>query len=173
MSTEPGGEAAVVETTTQAAPQAAVSSQETETNFEAEARKMGWVPEDEFKGDKKPAKFLSAEEYYRRGEEVIPIIRARNKDLEKKVEDLEATNKRMSAMFEKTIERERQKSAQEIANLKAERKVAIQAADAEQTEEIAAVLQYHPNLGLAWGEKMAALLHDAKVALASLEEREP
>ena len=41
------------------------------------------------------------------------------------------------------------------------------------TEEIAAVLQYHPNLGLAWGEKMAALLHDAKVALASLEEREP
>ena len=41
------------------------------------------------------------------------------------------------------------------------------------TEEIAAVLQHHPTLGLAWGEKMAALLHDAKAALASLEEREP
>lgn len=135
MSTEPGGEAAVVETTNQAAPEAALSSQD-EVNFETEARKMGWVPEDEFKGDKKPAKFLSAEEYYRRGEEVIPIIRARNKDLEKSVEELKETNKRMSAMFEKTIQRERENANRQIEALKAEKKTAIQAQDADRVEEI-------------------------------------
>lgn len=136
MTDTEGGEAAVVETTEKAAPEAAVSSQDTEVNFEAEARKMGWVPEEEFKGEKRPSKFLSAEEYYRRGEEVIPIIRARNKDLEKRLEEQDATIKNMSRMFEKTIERERAKAAQEIAALKTARKEAIKAADAERVDEI-------------------------------------
>lgn len=37
-------------------------------------------------------------------------------------------------------------------------------------EEIAAVLQHHPDLGTAWGEKIAELLYDAQATLARLED---
>lgn len=138
MSTEPGGEAAVVETANTPPAEAGFSSPETttEVDFEAEARKMGWVPEEEFKGDKKPAKFLSAEEYYRRGEEIIPLIRSQKKNLEKEVEELKETNKRMSAMFEKTLERERANARREIEALKAERKEALKAGDDAKADQI-------------------------------------
>lgn len=139
MTDTQGGEAAAVETTPQAAPEAASSSQE--VDFEAEARKMGWVPEAEFKGDHRPAKFLSAEEYYRRGEEVIPIIRARNKDLEKEIEGLKETNKRMSAMFEKTAARIKAEYEGKIDALKAEKRAAIREGDEARVEHIDAQIE--------------------------------
>ena len=136
MTTEPGGEAAELETT-KAAPEAAVLSQEPkERDWEAEAEVYGWVPKDQFKGD--PDKWRPAEEFVRRGEEILPIVRKQNEKLQAKLSEQDETIKNMSRMFEKTIERERQKAAQEIASLKAEKKEAIKEGNAERVEEIEA-----------------------------------
>ena len=50
-----------------------------ENNFEAEAREMGWVEQEKFKGAKE--KWVDAKEFYERGEHVFPIVKATNKRL--------------------------------------------------------------------------------------------
>lgn len=136
MTTEPGGEAAELETT-KAAPEAAVLSQEPkERDWEAEAEVYGWVPKDQFKGD--PEKWRPAEEFVRRGEEILPIVRKQNEKLQAKLSEQDETIKNMSRMFEKTLERERQKAEQTIAALKAEKKEAIKEGNAERVEQIEA-----------------------------------
>lgn len=47
---------------------------ETDPKVEARAREMGWRPKDSWKGD--PEKWRSAEEYVKRGEEMLPILQA-------------------------------------------------------------------------------------------------
>lgn len=47
--------------------------------IEENARLMGWVPENEFKGSKD--EWISAEEFIERGERVLPILRANNRRL--------------------------------------------------------------------------------------------
>lgn len=135
MTTEPGGEATEVVTTT-AAPEAAVSSQEKARDWEAEAEAFGWVPQDQFKGD--PEKWRPAEEFVRRGEEILPIVRKQNEKLSAKVTELEETNKRMSAMFEKTAARIKAEYEAKIVDLKAEKKEAIKEGDADRVEQIEA-----------------------------------
>lgn len=134
MTTEPGGEAAVVEKTTTAAPEAAVSSQA--RDWEAEAAAYGWVPQDQFKGD--PDKWRPAEEFVRRGEEILPIVRKQNEKLQAKLNEQDETIKRMSAMFEKTTARITAEYEGKIEALKAEKKAAIRAGDEAQVERIEA-----------------------------------
>ena len=136
MTTEPGGEAAELETT-KAAPEAAVLSQEPkERDWEAEAEAYGWVPKDQFKGD--PDKWRPAEEFVRRGEEILPIVRKQNEKLQAKLSELEETNKNMSRMFEKTTARIKAEYEAKIVSLKAEKKEAIKEGNAERVEEIEA-----------------------------------
>ena len=52
--------------------------------MQAKAAAMGWIAPEHYRGD--PERFITAEEYIRRGEEVIPIIRANAKKLEEKLE---------------------------------------------------------------------------------------
>lgn len=54
-------------------------SQEVDPAVEQEARSMGWLPEEEFKGNKD--KWVSAEEYVERGKHIMPILLANNKRL--------------------------------------------------------------------------------------------
>jgi hypothetical protein len=49
--------------------------------LEAEAREMGWVPEDEFHGNKE--KWTPAAEWVERGKNILPILQANNKRLKK------------------------------------------------------------------------------------------
>src|SRR5690606_35489735 len=51
-----------------------------EVDYEAQAKSMGWVPQDEWKGD--PDKWTDAQEYVERGEQVLPILRANNRRLQ-------------------------------------------------------------------------------------------
>jgi len=53
--------------------------EEQSTDVEAEAREMGWVPEDEFRGDK--AKWVTAEAFVDHGRQVMPILRKNNERL--------------------------------------------------------------------------------------------
>ena len=67
MSTEQGGQVETGGSDTQA------------RDYEAEARDMGWVPQDDF--HEAPEKWINAEEFVKRGENILPILRANNKKL--------------------------------------------------------------------------------------------
>lgn len=57
------------------------------------ARKMGWVPKEEFRGDK--TKWVDAGEYVRRGEQIIPIINANLRRVESENEELRGELRKM------------------------------------------------------------------------------
>lgn len=63
------------------------ASQQTTPSVETTARAQGWVPQDEWRGD--PAKWRPADEFVRRGEEELPILRERSRDMARKLADLE------------------------------------------------------------------------------------
>jgi hypothetical protein len=74
-----------------------VETEQAETpDVETEARNLGWVPEDEFKGPKD--RWISAEEFVEKGKHVLPILANNNKRLQselltrdQKIANLEAT----------------------------------------------------------------------------------
>jgi len=113
-------------------------------NFEAEAAKMGWVPKDQFKGD--PEKHIDAETFFTRSQDLMPILKAANKQLREKQDRLERDMKKARDFFAKAEERgyERAKSeltakmeaAVEAGDVKAHRE-ALQAMDNLQKPEAA------------------------------------
>lgn len=77
---------------------------------EARARAQGWVPKEEFRG---PAeKWRDADEFVRRGEEELPILRERSRTLERKLAEVERENvsryQRLEKMTEIALTRQRQ-----------------------------------------------------------------
>lgn len=52
------------------------------------AEKMGWIPPSRFKGD--PERFIDADTYVKRGEEVLPIVREQNKRLHAELDTLKS-----------------------------------------------------------------------------------
>src|SRR5271154_5862973 len=54
------------------------------------AKQMGWAPQEEFRGD--PSKWIDADEYVRRGEQLMPILRANNERLMEEVGKLRSEN---------------------------------------------------------------------------------
>lgn len=67
-------------------------------DLEAEARELGWVPEDEFKGDK--ARWVDAETFVKKGEEVMPLIKAQNARLKRELDSIKKDLRRATAHFE-------------------------------------------------------------------------
>jgi hypothetical protein len=57
------------------------------SDVETRAKAMGWVDKDQYRGD--PDKWRSADEFVKRGEEELPILRERSRDLARKTADLE------------------------------------------------------------------------------------
>lgn len=129
--------------TTTAAPEAALSSQEPaeqSRDWENEARASGWVPEAEFKGDKKPAKFLSAEEFVRRGEEIAPFIKRENAKLkaEKEKQDREFQERlaRIERMSSESIKRLQEQHKAELDRIKAQKREAAAAGDVAKFDKL-------------------------------------
>lgn len=60
----------------------------TTPNYEAQAKELGWVPKEQFKGDE--SRWVDAETFVKRGEEVMPILKANNKRLHQQVDTLSA-----------------------------------------------------------------------------------
>lgn len=140
------GEAGAVETTTtQAAPEAAVSSQEqggaeAERNWDAEAREQGWVPEAEFKGNKRPAKFLDAKEFVERGEHILPIIKQERAKLDKEYGERFA---KLEKVTNRTIEGLKAQHEKELAGLKEQREVALDKGDGAAVRKIEKQIEAH------------------------------
>ena len=62
---------------------------------QAQAEKMGWIPPTRFKGDTE--RFVDADEYIKRGETVLPIVKEHNRRLEGEVGTLRAENAKLAA----------------------------------------------------------------------------
>lgn len=129
MTDTQGGEAATVETTPQAAVEAAVSSQESKTqerDYEAEAAEMGWRPKEEWTG--KPENWKSAKVYVEHGEVNARIAKI-EKDYADRFDKLEKATSR-------SVERMKAQHAKEIDALKAQKREAVKAGDADAVDRI-------------------------------------
>jgi hypothetical protein len=89
------------------------------SEIEARAARMGWVPEESFRGDKE--KWVSAEEFVERGETQIPILKERLKKMDGQVVELRGTIGEMKRTFSefkkwssKTVAAQYKKAADDI-----------------------------------------------------------
>jgi len=97
---------------------------------EAEAREMGWVPQDEWKG---PAdKWRPADEFVERGKTILPIVRSQlQKEREERAKDRKEFEDRMARyerMSAKALDRQREKLE---AEFKERRMRAVELGDVE------------------------------------------
>lgn len=99
-------------------------------NYEEQARAKGWKPEKEFDGD--PADWVDAEEFIKRGP-LFEKIRNQGKQLT----DLKKTIDAMAQHMQKTTKAAVDKA---IADLKAQRREAIEVGDADKVEKIDAAI---------------------------------
>jgi hypothetical protein len=99
-------------------------------DYETEAKAEGWVPQPEFKGP--PERWVDAETFVKRGEEILPIVNAKNRklseevqELRKTVDDLKLGNSQFREFHEQAIARERQQRDAAIKELEAAREKAV------------------------------------------------
>lgn len=67
-----------------------------------EALSMGFVPKEHFKGD--PAKWVSPEEFVRKGKEVLPIIRKQNEKLSAEIASIRSENAQTKKLLQNAID---------------------------------------------------------------------
>lgn len=111
-------------------------------DVESKARLHGWVPREEFKGD--PEKWRPADEFVKRGEELLPIALERTRAAERKLADMEAriaqrereytdTVGRLERMSTKALERQRE---QLMANYSAAMRQAVELGDVQRFDQL-------------------------------------
>lgn len=93
-------------------------------DFEAEARKLGWSPLEEFKGD--PKHHLDAETFYNRSIEFMPIAKATIRKLTTRIDAMERDAKKSADFFSKAEERAYQRALDDI---RAKQEAAVEAGD--------------------------------------------
>ena len=67
-------------------------------NLEQEARTLGWVPQDEFKGD--PERWVDADTFVERGHQVMPLLKKNNQRLEADIRATREENARLKAQVD-------------------------------------------------------------------------
>lgn len=102
------------------------------TNFEVEARKMGWRPKEEFRGDE--AKWVDAETFYTRGQEVLPIVRAENKALRTEIDRIKRETAQTLQIMQRSREREVASLTEQLEAAKKARKDAVESRDGDTFE---------------------------------------
>jgi hypothetical protein len=80
--------------------------------LEDQARRMGWVPETEFRGDK--AKWTDAATFVKNGMESLPILRERNRTLQKTNEELSRSLSDFKKMSDENFEKGYAKAKREL-----------------------------------------------------------
>lgn len=81
-------------------------------DYEAEARQHGWTPKEDFRGD--AAKWVDAETFARRADEVMPFLQKQNKGLKHEIDELKKTIRQSAEFFSKAEERAYQKALTEL-----------------------------------------------------------
>lgn len=96
----------------EAGTEGAGDEQQAPRDFDAEARQHGWVPKDEFKGD--PARWVDAETFATRADEVMPLLRKTNEHLKRELKDVRKQARRLTDHFNKAEERIRGELMEEM-----------------------------------------------------------
>lgn len=105
---------------------------------EERAKRMGWAPKDDFKGD--PARWVDAATYVKNGEESLPILRERNRKMERDLAEKDKALKEFKAFNERVEESAYKRAKAEIeANLKAATKAGDEAGVTQAAEELAQI----------------------------------
>ena len=116
-----------------------------ERDYEAEARPLGWVPQDEYRGD--PDKWRDAKEFVEHGEKILPILRDNFKTIKAElatykdeVKRLKGSIDQFSVYHRKTEERAQKKAEDkykaEIERLKAAQRQAASEGDVTKYQEL-------------------------------------
>lgn len=106
------------------------TTEASEPTAEDRARSMGWVPAEEFRGD--PKRWVSADEFVRRGENEMPILRERLRKFEADKRELELTVRDLHSHYRKSEERAYLKALNEV---RAETRRAVESGDVEAFEQ--------------------------------------
>ncbi len=116
------------------------------SSYEAEARKIGWVPQKHYKGD--PSKWVDAKTFLENGERILPIVNARAKAYKEELDTLreevkgyresfkqfeEHMTRREKAGYERAIKEleARHAEAMEVGDLTTAREVTRQVTEIE------------------------------------------
>lgn len=102
-------------------------------DYEAEARKLGWRPESEYKG-KGP--FVDAKTFYENGQVVLPIIRAENKALRDELVRVKDNAVKMSEHFRQGKEREVADLTRQLEEARAARRQAISEGNGDEVDRL-------------------------------------
>lgn len=104
---------------------------------EEKARAMGWVPQEEFRGD--PAKWRSAEEFVQRGEQILPVMKERNDKLSAEIREMRDTMRQLHQHFQKAeVVAEQRGRAQAIMELTQAQKEAVENGDVQEWQRLEA-----------------------------------
>ena len=119
---------------------------------EAEARRLGWVEKDKFRGNE--ADWMDATSYVERGRQMLPILRANNRKLEEKTQTLEQrvmaaesalaeSKETIAALKEFTTEAAKRAAEESRKELVAQLKAARESGDVEQEAKVFEQLGIH------------------------------
>lgn len=97
-------------------------SQTAPRDYEAEARASGWTDKDEFKGD--PNRWVDAETFVNRAEELMPLLRKENKNLRSEMAEIKKMVKKLTLAEQNAYENA-------MADLKAKAESAVETGDVE------------------------------------------
>lgn len=126
---------------------------------EAKAKRLGWVEADKFKGD--PAKHISAEEFLKRGETLVPFLQRDNDKLHQGMSKLERQLKEQGDTLQKFVEFS--SKAEERAYKRAKAELEAKLDSAIETADVAGAKQVR--------KEIEALDEDAKAAVKPASDK--
>lgn len=109
-----------------------------EIDYEEEAKKDGWVPQEEWKGD--PEKWVDAETFVENGQKINGILKSKVERLENALEENKRTTQEFKEWTEKQREKEKRELKSRIEELEAEREQAISEGDGQKFTKVDAEL---------------------------------
>lgn len=104
-----------------------------DNEIESRARHMGWAPKEDFRGD--PDKWVDADTFVKRGENIMPVLKERNRALEAKMGEMERVLVEMRDWASKSEQRSYERA---LNDLKAKQREAVAYGDVETHDRIAA-----------------------------------
>jgi hypothetical protein len=141
--------------------------EQTERDFEAEAKEHGWVPKDDFKGD--VSRWVDAETFMKRADEMMPLLKAQNARQKREIEQLKKDFKRAATQME-TMEKRAFERAQ--AELEEKHRMAVEAGDVkganDAVKELRDLKPAEP--GWAAGKSADEIRREATEALADFRD---
>ena len=111
-----------------------VEQEEVKPNYDDRAKMQGWVPKEEFKGD--PERWISSEEFVKRADNMMPILKSVNKKYEGQIGTLSEELKQTKDTLNRIVSIQQKYSTDQYearnSDLEARKLQAVQDGDTEQ-----------------------------------------